>query len=93
MKLDMSKAYDRVEWACLKGIMEMLGIHRRMVEIIMRCVSIVTYSVRINWQPKGCIIPSRGLRQGDPFSPYFYFVLRAYLVYLDSRWREAASKE
>ena len=62
LKLDISKAYDRVEWACLKGIMEKLGIHRRMVEIIMRYVSTVTYSVRINWQPKGFIIPSRGLR-------------------------------
>ena len=74
LKLDMSKVYDRVEWACLKGIMEKLGIHRRMVEIIMRCFSNVTYSIGINGQPKGCIIPSRGLCQRDPLSPYLFLL-------------------
>ncbi|XP_075654904.1 uncharacterized protein LOC142625081 [Castanea sativa] len=53
LKLDMSKVYDRVEWACLKGIMEKLGIHRKMVEVVMRCVYTVTYSVRINGKPTG----------------------------------------
>ena len=70
LKLDMNKAYDRMEWDCLKGIMLKLGIHRRMVEIVMRCVYIVTYSIRINGKPRGHIIPTKGLRQGDPLSPY-----------------------
>ena len=40
--------------------MEKLGIHRRMVEVVIRCVCIVTYSIQINGKPKGRIIPSRG---------------------------------
>ena len=62
MKLDMSKVYDRMEWDCLKGIMLQLGIHRSLVEIVMRCVCIVTYSIRINGKPRGHIIPIKGLR-------------------------------
>ena len=74
IKLDMSKAYDRVEWTCLEKIMDKLGFVDKWRKLIMQCITIVTYAIKINNCPKGHIIPSRGIRQEDPLSPYLFLL-------------------
>ena len=91
LKLDMSKAYDRVDWNFLLAVLWAFGFDAQVCKVILQLVSSPSLFVLVNGLPSPFFSPSRGLRQGDPISPILFVILAECLGRLIQRKHQERS--
>ncbi|XP_030479107.1 uncharacterized protein LOC115696342 [Cannabis sativa] len=75
IKLDMEKAFDRVEWKFIHLMLAHVGFPPSFISLIMKCLSTITYRLSLNGKLSDPFHSTRGIRQGDPLSPYLFLLV------------------
>ncbi|XP_062103537.1 uncharacterized protein LOC133814614 [Humulus lupulus] len=80
IKIDLSKAYDTIDWWFLKDLLKSLCFPMRFIGWIMTCLKNTTYSLLMNGRIQGSFKGEKGLRQGDPIYPLLFVLIMEYIT-------------
>lgn len=93
VKIDLKKAYDKVDWGYLSQVLRVTGFSNVIQELIMNIVTTNSLCLLRNGELLDSFSPSRDLRQGDPLSPYLFLLCMECLhqkissIMLKKHWR------
>jgi hypothetical protein len=75
LKLDLSKSFDKLSWQYMKALLSAFGFNKDWISWIMNLISSTFFSILVNGVPSQPFSPSRGIRQGDPLSPFLFVIM------------------
>jgi hypothetical protein len=75
LKLDLSKDFDKLSWQYMKSLLTAFGFSNEWISWTMSLISSSFFSILVNGVPSQPFSPSRGIRQGDPLSPFLFVIM------------------
>lgn len=72
LKIDLEKAYDRIAWDFVRDTLAEIGLSIEWIRNIMACIETTRMSISWDGEMTECFCPNRGLRQGEPISPFIF---------------------